>query len=133
MSEAASLGQIAPRVLVVEDEHAVCDILSDIVEEASFDPVCAQSDEEAYEALRGDARFACVIVDVNLGRGTTGYDVARFARTLAPQVAVIYVSGQSSEASFRTNGVPGGVFLQKPFTPSALRDRLRRLLGDNDA
>jgi predicted esterase len=32
-----------------------------------------------------------MIVDVTLGTGTTGFDVARFARQLDPHLAVIYV------------------------------------------
>lgn len=132
MSEAAPQPSTARRVLVVEDERALCELLSEMIEDDGFEPVCVHTDKQAYQALRRDSDFACMVVDVNLGKGTTGYDVARYARGIAPQVAVIYVSGQTSEASFRANGVAGALFLPKPFTPAELLERLRMLVGDND-
>lgn len=132
MFEAASQPSTAHRVLVVEDERALCELLTDIIGGDGFETVCVQTDKQAYQALRRDTDFACMVVDVNLGTGTTGYDVARYARQIAPQVPVIYVSGQTSEDSFRANGVPGSLFLPKPFTATELLERLRMLVGDND-
>ena len=119
-------------MLIVEDEPEVCELLSDMVSDDGFEPVCVQNDEEAYAALRERTDFACMIVDVNLGKGGTGYDVARFARRLARRLPVIYVSGQSNEDSHRANGVPGSLFVPKPFTAEELLERIRMLVGDND-
>jgi DNA-binding response OmpR family regulator len=121
-----------PLVLVVDDEHRVCETLADLFEAEGFVPVCVRSDRQAFEALRRHPRFSCLVVDVNLGPGTTGFDVARFARQLDPALAVIYISGDAREASFRAHGVPASTFLEKPFTPSELLDRVRALVGDND-
>jgi DNA-binding response OmpR family regulator len=132
MSEAQQSAVLAPRVLVVEDEPEICDLLADMLEDDGYRAVCVRSDRAAYEALQHQSGFACMIVDVNLGSGTTGYDVARFARRSDPELAVIYVSGQISRASVEANGVPGGLFLEKPFTPGDLLARLRKLVGDND-
>jgi len=121
------------RVLIVEDEPEMCALLSDIVGDDGFAAHCVQSDRAAYAALRGlRDDCACMIVDVNLGSGTTGYDVARFARRLRPELPVIFVSGQTSELSYQSNGVPGSLFVPKPFTPGELIDRVRKLVGDND-
>ena len=87
---------------------------------------------DAYAALEDDTAFACMIVDVNLGAGTTGYDVARFARRIDPQLPVLYVSGQTSDASVQANGVVGALFLAKPFTPGELLEHIHVLVGDND-
>lgn len=132
MPEAAPEAVSAPRVLVIEDERDVCELLTEFLADNGFDAVCVESDERAYQVLRQSPPFACIVVDVNLGRGTTGYDVARYARQLAPQAPVIYVSGQTSQASFRANGVAGSLFLPKPFTGAELLHRLRMLVGDND-
>jgi len=132
------MSEVAPRpsevraVLVVEDEHEVCRLLSEMLEDEGLCACCVNSDEEAYAALRERTDFACMVVDVNLGKGATGYDVARFARKLAPGLPVIYVSGQTTEASHKANGVPGSLFLPKPFTPDELLERVRMLVGDND-
>lgn len=133
MSEALHPAPAKARVLIVEDEPEMCELLSDIVCDDGFAPHCVRTDRAAYAALRSlRDECACMIVDVNLGSGTTGYDVARFARGLRPGLPVIYVSGQTSELSYRTNGVPGSLFVPKPFTPGELVERLRKLVGDND-
>lgn len=132
MPEIARSPRSDPRVLIVEDELEVCELLADMLKADGLQPHCVQSDRTAYEALKARASFACMIVDVNLGSGTTGYDVARFARTIDPALPVIYVSGQTSTVSFKANGVPGSLFLPKPFSMQDLLDRLRMLVGDND-
>jgi DNA-binding response OmpR family regulator len=132
MSEAATQTASAPCVLIVEDEPQVCELLSDIVVDEGFEPHCVGSDREAYQALDSGVSFACMVVDVNLGVGGTGYDVARFARRIDPGLPVIYVSGQTSETSYRMHGVPGSLFVPKPFSAAELMERLRKLVGDND-
>src|SRR5687768_16100300 len=116
------------RVLIVEDERQICELLSDILDAEGFEPKCVQNDQDAYRALEGHADFACMIVDVNLGVGTTGYDVARYARQIAPALPVIFVSGQSSPESAQANGVPGSIFLPKPFTADELMERISMLV-----
>jgi DNA-binding response OmpR family regulator len=132
MSEAARNPAVEARVLVVEDDRHICELLTDALETEGIEPRCVSSDREAYEALKSGERFGCMVVDINLGTGTTGFDVARFARQIDPQLAVIYVSGEITEASFKAFGVPGSLFLQKPFLPSDLLERVRMLMGDND-
>jgi DNA-binding response OmpR family regulator len=117
---------------VVEDEHHICDLITEILEDAGLDVRCVGSDRDAYAVL-GRTDFAGLVVDINLGAGTTGYDVARFARQATPGLPTIYVSGQSSEASFSAFGVPGSVFLQKPFKAEELLSRLEGLLGGRGA
>jgi two-component system, cell cycle response regulator CpdR len=123
----------AVKVLVVEDEPHICDLLSDMLAAEGFEPHCVTSDQAAYEALRTQSGHACLILDVNLGTGTTGYDIARFARRRAPSLPVIFVSGQSSAEAAARYGVTGSHFLPKPFTAAELMGRLRVALGDNDS
>lgn len=132
MQSPAEMPERLHRVLVVEDEPAICALFNDILEFEGFEAHCVRSDHEAYAVLRRDPAFGCVIVDVNLGIGTTGYDVARFAREIDPQLPVIYVSGQTTQTSFEANGVPGSLFLPKPFTPDELLQKIHTLVGDND-
>ncbi len=130
MAAAALRLEIATRILVVDDEDQVCDLVNDILEDAGFEVHCVQSDRGAYAALAGVIRYSALVVDVNLGPGTTGFDVARFARQLRPTLPVIYVSGDSSEVSFRAFGVPGSAFVLKPFAPGDLVGAVRRLTDD---
>lgn len=125
---AAAYKEPIRRVLVVEDEDAVCDLLSDILHEAGFDTVCVNSDRQAYAALSHAARYSALIVDINLGPGTTGFDVARYARHMSENLPVIYVTGQSAFSSFKAFGVPGSAFVPKPFETDDLIGQLRTLV-----
>jgi DNA-binding response OmpR family regulator len=107
------------RVLVVEDDHAICALISDILESADIETKCVKSDVEAYAELTLPT-YKALIVDINLGKGTTGFDVARFARQVVPHLPVIYVTGDADQESFRAFGVPDSDFLEKPFAPEEL-------------
>jgi len=132
MAAAARRQDPARRVLVVEDETGVCPVIDEILGEAGFDADCVHRDRAAYSMLSGDGPYDALIVDVNLGAGTTGFDVARFARQMRPSLPVLYLSGDATEASFRAFGVPGSGFVAKPFAPEELIRRLRLLAEDDE-
>jgi CheY-like chemotaxis protein len=117
------------RVLVVEDDSSVRDLIMDMLGPETFVFEGVGNDREAYARLDGASNLDGLIVDVNLGAGTTGFDVARFARKRNPDLPVVYISGEPVEASFRAYGVPGSLFLAKPFTAEELEDALEVALG----
>lgn len=119
------------RVLVVEDDRAVCDLIGDMLGAETFEVEWAGSDRAAYERLAGSKNIDVLIVDVNLGAGTTGFDVARYARQDNPGLPVVYVSGDASQGSFRAFGVPGSLFVEKPFTAEQLQDAVELALGED--
>jgi two-component system, cell cycle response regulator CpdR len=103
------------RVLVVEDEPEVCDLIHQQLADVGFEVVCAANDDVAYRTLQEEARsFKALIVDINLGKGTTGFDVARHARRLNPEVPVIYVTG-GDPTTVEHHAVEGAALVLKPF------------------
>jgi two-component system, cell cycle response regulator CpdR len=103
------------RILIVEDDAEVCALLEDLLSDEGYDVSSAANDEAAYAKLQRDwQNVDALVVDINLGRGTTGFDVARFARRLNDALPVIYVTGGSPQ-SVATFGVEGGVLVSKPF------------------
>jgi CheY-like chemotaxis protein len=118
------------RVLVVDDEHHVCELIADMLGEIGFELECVRTDQDAYRRLSRAIDYGLLLVDVNLGAGTTGFDVARFARQMAPDLPVLYVSGQTGRESFQTFGVPGSGFIAKPFTTDELHEAVRQALDE---
>jgi DNA-binding response OmpR family regulator len=118
-----------PRVLLVEDD---LDVMATMAEAFALDGwacVCADTDALAYRELeRAPESFAVLVADINLGRGATGFDVARQARFRNPEIAVVYISGQG-EADIRRFGVWGAELLGKPFELADLTALARRLAG----
>jgi len=119
------------RILVVEDDVAVGDLITDMLGAPAYEVECVTSDQAAYRRLAQVKTIDAMIVDVNLGAGTTGFDVARFGRQQSPGLPVVYVSGDATESSFRAFGVPGSLFLEKPFTAEQLQDAVELVLGDD--
>lgn len=119
------------RVLVVDDDAAICGLIGDILEGTGLRTVCARTDIEAYAALPTLPTFKAILLDINLGKGTTGFDIARFARQVIPGISVIYISGQASPTSFGAFGVPDSAFLEKPFKADQLLDLLQARLSAN--
>ena len=103
------------RVLVVDDDPLVCQLIQDILQEVRFEAVCVDNDKTAYRLLPTLPTFQAIIVDVNLGCETTGFDVARFARQIIPSLPVLYITGEASEEALSSRGVPCSGYLQKPF------------------
>lgn len=118
-----------PRILVVDDQPEAAQAMCELVGAAGFACHVAGSDRAAYLAFSRPSGVLALIVDVNLGTGTTGYDVARYARRVNPSMPVIYVSGEADQASFRAFGVPGSLFLHKPFRLADLEAALADVMA----
>jgi FixJ family two-component response regulator len=56
-----------------------------------------------------------------------GNELAERLRSVRPETKVLFISGYTDEAMRDREGSVN--FLQKPFTPSALAQRVRALLG----
>lgn len=117
-------------VLIVEDDETSAEAFSRGLSERGYGCLALDSADKAMHALGAGDGFAALVVDVNLGRGETGYSVARFARQSAPELPVIYVSGEPTLRSWDTFGVPGSRYLAKPFRTETLLDLLETLLPD---
>lgn len=108
------------RVLVVDDDPGVCELIALALGAEGFEAHRAHSDREAHDQLEKRATWDALVLDVNLGEGTTGFDIARLARLRFPGVPVVYVSGQAGRAAIKAHGVPGCGFVAKPFTAEEL-------------
>jgi len=81
-------------VLIAEDERDIQLVLRASFEDGGFEVLMASSAEEAIAAL--DAKgteVRALLTDVNLGSTSSGWDVARHARELNPDLPVVYVTG----------------------------------------
>jgi len=58
----------------------------------------------------------------------TGLDLVRHARELMPDLKILTISGNASEASIRAPYVDRLAFLPKPFRPSDLNRAVAELL-----
>lgn len=126
---AARFVQVSRRLLVVDDDAAICELMGEMLAEFGFELDCVASDRDAFARLTSEP-YDGLVLDVNLGPGVTGFDVARFARSLRADFPVVYVSGEATRDSFKTFGVPGSTFVAKPFTLEELLDAVEIAIAD---
>lgn len=119
-------GSQARNVLVVEDDPAVRDYLSDALVQLGASVTAVESVGEACTSLRSSA-FALVMTDLCLECGSEGLDVVRAARNLVPSARIVLYSGYDLDAVAQ-EAEDAGVdeILRKPF---GLKE-LNRLLDD---
>jgi DNA-binding response OmpR family regulator len=119
-------------VLLVEDEEAIRHLLDDALTEAGFELVMAADGKQALSEIEADAaRFRALVTDINLGRGPDGWELARRARELEPEMGVVYMSGGSGH-EWAAHGVPKSVLISKPFVPVQIITALSTLLNEQD-
>ena len=112
---------MGPGVLVVEDDPYVRVVLDELLQDQGLDVWSVADDLSAYQVLSQEAdRFRVLLTDINLGTGTTGFDVARRARSLNAEIEVIFITGYPLEPSKFAS--EGGVLMHKPLNLAVLAD-----------
>ena len=120
-------------ILVVDDEKLVRELLKTELEESGYKFIEAESGEEAVAWLDKHKSVRGLVTDVKLGgkRELTGWDVARHAREINPDIAVVYMSGDSA-ADWMAVGVPKSVMVAKPLAMSQISTAMASLLNEAD-
>lgn len=117
-------------ILVVEDEALIQELVDSALSEGGFGSQIVSSGDEAVELLQGDNAdvYRALITDINLSGPLTGWDVAKRARELHPDLPVIYMTGAAAD-QWPSLGVPNSILLQKPFAPAQIVTAVSQLLN----
>ena len=120
-------------ILLVEDDVTIRSVLHEALSEGGFEIETAADGTEALAALdkRAD-KLRGLITDVDLGKGPDGWEVARHARELNHEIAVVYMSGASAH-DWSSHGVPNSTMVAKPFAPAQIITAVSALLNATDA
>ncbi len=110
-----SIDVVARSVLVVEDDSFLRDLLAVALERNGFVVETAASAADAKRVFnRGD--HDAVMLDVSLGPGLNGFDLAQILRSQSPNVAVVFLTDlPDSRFAGKEPGelLPGIVYLRK--------------------
>jgi signal transduction histidine kinase/CheY-like chemotaxis protein len=117
--------------LLVEDEPAVRDVVSRTLLGAGLTILEAEDGEQALERARAHGGpIALLVTDVVMAR-LGGPELARRLADERPELRVLFISGYNPGAEVPSTAEERVDFLQKPFTASALLERVARLLADD--
>ncbi|MCJ2057977.1 response regulator [Methylobacterium sp. J-048] len=113
-----ALDSAAPTILVVEDEPTVCELAAEALLEEGYRVLTAADAWEA-EAILARESVDMLFTDIDLARNTNGLALARRARSVCPDLPVLYTSGGRACLS-PADAVSESVFVPKPYRPSQL-------------
>ncbi|MFL6710236.1 MAG: ATP-binding protein [Massilia sp.] len=117
-------------ILVVEDDHAVRQLLVAALGEAGYAVVTASEGFEGLAVLESDAAIDLLVTDVGLP-GLNGRQMADAGRLIRPALGVLFMTGYAELAS-----APGGFLesrmemIAKPFQMADMLERVEIMLAD---
>jgi excisionase family DNA binding protein len=118
-----------PRILIVDDEQGVRDLLARALSTGEYDVDVAPEGRTAVEQLR-TVEYDLLITDLKMP-GMDGLSVIREARRMYPELPVIIITGYSTEASAIEAinlGVSG--YITKPFRIPRILAAAQKALGE---
>jgi len=126
-SNTAAMAARPARILVVEDDTAVRDVVVTVLTLEGHDILSAMSATEALEQAQIGDFPDLLLTDINLPAPLDGFALAHRMRENAPGLGVIYMSGDMDLDKSR-RGVEGAVVLSKPFRRMALLDAVTQVM-----
>ncbi|HCY40692.1 MAG TPA: DNA-binding response regulator [Prolixibacteraceae bacterium] len=115
------------KILVVDDERDLCEILQFNLASEGFDIEVAYSGEEALN--KSIDRFDLLLLDVMMG-GMSGFKLAdKIRRELGLSVPIIFLTARETENDLLTGfNVGADDYLSKPFSIKELTARIKAVL-----
>jgi two-component system OmpR family response regulator len=115
------------RLLVVDDEDALLDMLRDALRFAGYEVHVARRGFEALKAA-GDLEPDLIVLDVNLP-DLDGFEICRRLRADGSDVPVVFLTARDDRDDVRTGFTRGGDdYLTKPFSLEELDLRVKAIL-----
>ena len=114
------------KILIVDDDRNICEILEFNLRNEGFDVGCAYSAEEALKKLSDE--FAVILLDVMMG-GMSGYMMAERLREEGNQIPIIFLTAKDTENDMLTGFSAGGDdYISKPFSIKEVTARVKAVI-----
>jgi signal transduction histidine kinase len=124
----ASLGD-GEVVLVIDDEPSIRMLITDVLSDTGYSVLEASDGPAGLRVLQSAARIDLLITDVGLPGGMNGRQVADAARTLRPDLRVLFITGYAENALMGHGHLEKGMHvLAKPFEVERLAIKIRELV-----
>ena len=103
-------------ILIVDDEPGIRDSLRAVLEDEGFEAETASTGEECL-ALGEQNDYACILLDIWLGKGIDGLETLKRLRESGNNAAVIMISGHGNiETAVRSTKLGAFDFIEKPLS-----------------
>ena len=116
------------RILVVEDNDSVREVVSNLLKSLNYFVIEASSGQGALEIMQRDEDFDLLFTDLVMPGGISGAELAVRMRQVKPGLKVLYTSGSTGTVINGNRKLTSGIILQKPYFKDALANTVRETL-----
>jgi signal transduction histidine kinase len=119
------------RILIVDDEEPIREMISKIVNRFGYETAMAGNGKEALEALRHEP-FTILITDIIMPE-MDGFELMKAVHAEFPDIHIICMTAHSTSCSY-TDVVAFGAmdYITKPFTVDELRAKFNRVIRERN-
>lgn len=114
-------------ILVVEDTPAVRKMVCAMLSQTGYNCLEAGDGVEALRLLEEAQDVRLVLSDVIMPN-MDGPELARQLSRIRPELPILFMSGYVEDSVVRSIGRTSSLFLSKPFTSTALMEKVRQAL-----
>jgi signal transduction histidine kinase len=119
------------RILVVDDEEAIREMVSKIIHLIGHEVVTTGNGREALEILRSQP-FSIMITDVKMPE-IDGFELMKVVRDQFPDTPIICMTAHGASYTYTdVVGVGATDYISKPFTIDEMRAKLNRVIREKD-
>ena len=118
-------------ILVVEDDLQVQTTVVDMLLGLGYEVLKASDGQSALDIISGGQQADLLFTDVVMPGPLASTELARLARVLQPDMAILFTSGYTQDAIMHGGRLDAGVeLLSKPYRREDLARRIRHLLAN---
>jgi putative nucleotidyltransferase with HDIG domain len=116
------------RMLIVDDEHFIRDVLTQVVAGEGFESDTAQNAQEAIRKLT-EIKYEMVLTDIRMP-GPDGLQLLQHVSSHYPEIAVIMITGLADlDAALQALSTGAYDYVTKPFNVLELKNKIHKALG----
>jgi PAS domain S-box-containing protein len=130
---AAVPAPVAASVLLVDDEAPLRTLLAEMLNEAGYKVVEAANGQQGLEILQSQQHIDLLVSDVGMPGNMNGRQLADAARTLHPDLKVVFITGYAEHAVIGSGPLERDMqIMTKPFSLDAFLAKVSGMLEDGD-
>jgi two-component system, NtrC family, nitrogen regulation response regulator NtrX len=103
-------------ILIVDDERGIRETLRGVLEDEGFDIETVESGEACLKTVE-TGNYACILLDIWLGKGIDGLETLKQIREMGNDSAVVMISGHGNiETAVKSTKLGAFDFIEKPLS-----------------
>lgn len=118
-------------IMVVEDEPEIRELVATSLAVEGFQVLCAEDAADALRQLGDHPEVELLFTDILMPGDLHGFDLARRARQIKPDIKLLYTSGYALAAAIgKSMPIEEARMVNKPYRLEQLIDEIRRALAE---